>query len=178
MKRQFLVYLMMCFVLSGLTPDRAMCLPWDIDMYSQQSLKSSEIARAPVEGTVPLGYTPFTMTIEEADGTISNPIPLSRNSLWRGKRLWSAQCSSCHGVTGDSNTKIGKLMGAPSLLEDRFKPYTDGRVYATIVWGVRSMPRYGYKLSEEERWDIVNYLKFLQGADVDGVSDIQNMEDR
>jgi mono/diheme cytochrome c family protein len=177
MKRQFLFYFVMYFVLSGFASKRAFCLPWDIDMYSQQSLKSSEIARAPVEGTVPLGYVPFTMTIEEADGTLSNPVPLSNNSLWRGKRLWSAQCSSCHGVMGKSDTKIGKLMGAPSLLEDRFKTYTYGRVYATIVWGIRSMPRYGYKLSNEERWDIVNYLKFLQGtADDDGVSDIKSIE--
>lgn len=138
-------------------------LPWDIDMYSQPSLKAGEVARAPVEGTVPLGYTPFKMTIEEADGVLHNPISHSGDSIWRGHRLWSAQCSSCHGVDGSSATKVGKLMGAPNLLEDRFKPYSDGKLYGTIVWGVRSMPRYGYKLSEDERWDIVNYLRFLQG---------------
>ncbi len=138
-------------------------LPWDVDMYSQQSLKSGEVSRAPVEGTIPLGYTPFRMSIEEADGKLENPVPASGNSLWRGKRLWSAQCSSCHGLDAKSETYIGKKLGAPNLLEQRFLPYTDGRLYATIVWGVRSMPRYGYKLSEEERWDIVNYLKHLQG---------------
>jgi hypothetical protein len=31
------------------------------------------------------------------------------------------------------------------------------------------MPRYGYKLSPEERWKVVNYLRFLQGADVPGM---------
>jgi mono/diheme cytochrome c family protein len=143
----------------------ASALPWDIDMYSQQSLKANEIARAPVEGTVPLGYTPFTMTIEEADGNLQNPVPSSANSLWRGKRLWSIQCSSCHGVDARSETYTGRKMGAPNLLDERFQPYTDGRIYATIVWGIRSMPRYSYKLSEEERWDIVNYLKHLQGRE-------------
>ncbi|HMO18710.1 MAG TPA: c-type cytochrome [Oligoflexia bacterium] len=147
------------------SPSTVSALPWDVDMYSQQSLQYTEIARAPVKGTVPVGYKPFTMTIEEADGVLQNPVPLTDESLWRGKRLWAAQCSSCHGISGESATKIGGLLGAPDLLEDRFKTYSPGRVYATIVWGIRSMPRYGYKLSEGERWDIVNYLRFLQGVE-------------
>jgi len=147
-------------------PYKVEALPWDIDMYSQQSLQSTEIARSPVKGTVPLGYTPFTMTIEEAETNLENPTPFDENSVWRGKRLWNAQCSSCHGVAGDSATKIGGLVGAPNLREERFKSYSDGRVYGTIVWGIRGMPRYGYKLSEGERWDVVNYLKFLQGKEV------------
>lgn len=147
-------------------PGKAVALPWDIDMYSQQSLQSTEIARAPVKGTVPLGYSPFTMTIEDAEVKLTNPVPFENNSVWRGKRLYNAQCSSCHGVAADSATKVGGLLGAPNLLEERFKSYSDGRVYGTIVWGIRGMPRYGYKLSEGERWDIVNYLKFLQGKEV------------
>lgn len=144
-------------------PYEAYSLPWDIDMYSQQSLKSNEIAREPVKGTVPVGYKPFTMTIEEADKNLKNPVELSKNSIWRGRRLWNAQCSSCHGLGGNSNTNIGKLLGAPDLMQDRFDSYSDGKLYGTIVWGIRSMPRYGYKLSEKERWDIVNYFRYLQG---------------
>lgn len=138
-------------------------LPWDIDMYSQQSLKSNEVVRAPAKGSVPVGYKPFTMTIDEADKTLNNPVSKDEDSLRRGKRLWSAQCSACHGLDGSSNSKIGKLLGAPNLNEDRFKSYSDGKIYGTIVLGIRGMPRYGYKLSEAERWDLVNYLKNLQG---------------
>jgi mono/diheme cytochrome c family protein len=154
---------LLAFILALQFSKSALALPWDIDMYSQQSLKANEIARAPVEGTIPLGYAPFTMTIEEADKNLNNPVPSSPNTLWRGKRLWSAQCSSCHGLDAKSKTNIGKLLGAPNLTEERFQSYSDGKIYGTIVWGIRTMPRYGYKLSDEERWDIVNYFKNLQG---------------
>jgi mono/diheme cytochrome c family protein len=157
------------FLCSLLVSNVAIALPWDTDLYNQQSLKSNEVARAPVKGTVPVGYKPFNMTIEEADGKITNPVKFDKKSVWAGQRLWNSQCAACHGVAGDSNNFIGKSVGSPNLLEPRFKPYSDGRIYATIVLGVRSMPRYGYKLSEAERWDIVNYLRFLQGNDVDGL---------
>lgn len=153
-------------VMSLLVSTNAFALPWDIDLYSQQSLKSNEVARAPAKGTVPVGYKPFTMTIEEAEKNLSNPVALTEDSVLRGKRLWNTQCAACHGLDAKSHTKIGKLVGAPNLTEDRFKTYTDGRVYGTIVWGIRGMPRYGYKLSEAERWDIVNYLKVLQGKEI------------
>jgi mono/diheme cytochrome c family protein len=148
---------------------RVNALPWDTDMYSQQSLKSNEVARAPVKGTVPLGHKPFTMTMDEAEKSLKNPVAFDSNSVWRGQRLWNTQCLPCHGATAESNTKIGKLVGAPNLLESRFDSYSDGRIYGTIMLGVRGMPRYGYKLSEEERWDVVNYLKFLKGKDVEGM---------
>ena len=148
---------------------QAFALPWDKDMYTQQSLKSNEIARAPVAGTVPLGHKPFTMTMDEAEKNLKNPMPFESNSVWRGQGLWNTQCLPCHGASADSNTKIGKLLGAPNLLESRFDAYSDGRIYGTIMLGVRGMPRYGYKLSEEERWDVVNYLKFLKGKEVEGV---------
>ena len=152
------------FVFSLMTNSSTVAaLPWDIDLYRQQSLKSNEIARSPVKGTVPVGFIPFNMTIEEAEKNLTNPVPFEENSVWRGQRLWGNQCSACHGVKGDSGHFVGKAVAAPNLLEERFKAYTDGRVYATIYYGIRSMPRYGYKLSEGERWDIVNYLKFLQG---------------
>lgn len=153
-----------------LTQSFANALPWDTDLYNQQSLKSNEVVRAPVKGTVPVGYQPFTMTIEEADGKLQNPTKFDKDSVWRGQRLWNAQCAACHGVTGQADTKVSKLVAAPNLTEERFKPYTDGRIYATIVHGIRGMPRYGYKLSDPERWDVVNYLRFLQGKDVQGVN--------
>lgn len=156
-----------CLVVGYSTSANA--LPWDIDMYTMQSLKPGEVAREPVKGTVPVGFKPFTMTIDEADKNLSNPIDFSQDSVWRGQRLYNIQCSACHGIAGDSDTKIGKLLGAPNLHEERFKPYSDGKIFGTITLGLRGMPRYSYKLSEPERWDVVNYLKFLQGKEVPGI---------
>ena len=148
----------------------ASALPWDQDLFKQQSLKPGEVARPTVEGTVPRGYTPFLMTQEEADQQLKNPVPMSRNSLLRGKRLWTAQCYACHGADGKSQTVVGPQLAAPNLINDFYSARSDGHSFAYIYLGGANMPRYGYKLSHDEIWDVVNYLRFLQGKNVDGMT--------
>lgn len=144
--------------------------PWDIDMYRQESLKANEIARSPVEGTVPVGRRPFTLTLEEAEKVLENPVEFSFYSAWRGRRLWSSNCTPCHGASGAGGGAVAQTFpGIPNLLDDLYKGRTDGRIFAIIELGGTSMPRYGYKFSDQEQWDIVNYLRFLQGKDVAGL---------
>jgi len=161
-----LVYSML---LLGVFVGEVSALPWDIDMFRQESLKSSEIARSPVPGTIPLGYKPFTMNTEEADKQLKNPIAISRDSVWRGKRIWNANCVPCHSKTGDGKGPVGPLMGVPDLNTDFYRARSDGRFFAVLHHGGANMPRYGYKFSENEKWDVINYLRFLQGTKVDGV---------
>ncbi len=160
----------------GVFASSAVALPWDYDMYRQQSLEANEVARAPVEGTVPLGYKPFTMTLEEAEQKLSNPTPLSKNSVWRGQRLWNANCWTCHGKTGSGEGPVGSQLGVPDLTKDFYRQKSDGRIFGVIHYGLRAMPRYGFRFSDAEQWDIVNYLRFLQGTDVDGFKRPQKEE--
>lgn len=150
------------FVLTFATS--ASALPWDQDLFKQDSLKANEIARNPVPGTVPVGAKPFRMTADEAAEKLSNPTKADENSLARGKRLWSTNCLPCHGEKGDSlGVPAGPLMAAPSLLSDFYKAREDGRIFAVIHNGGANMPAYGHKINHEEKWDIVNYLRYLQG---------------
>lgn len=146
------------------TVSTSAALPWDQDLFKQESLKTNEVSRAPVPGTVSVGAKPFTMTPEEAATQLSNPIPADENSLERGKRLWNVNCLPCHGATGDGQgVPAGPLMGAPSLLTDFYKAREDGRIFATIHLGGANMPAYGFKINHDEKWDIINYLRHLQG---------------
>ncbi|MCC6954281.1 MAG: cytochrome c [Deltaproteobacteria bacterium] len=147
----------------------AAALPWDIDMYRQQSFQANEMARAPAKGTVPAGSTPWTMTTEQAQETLQNPVPFSAASVVRGQRTWAINCRTCHGLTGVGNGPVGPLMAVPNILTDAYQQSTDGRVYGILMNGGSNMPRYGFKLSEHERWDVINYVRFLQGRDADGV---------
>lgn len=151
----------------AMTP-QAQALPWDTDMYEQQSYEAGEMSRVPAKGSIPLGYRPYTLTIEEAASN-NNPKDFTLHSVWQGMRLYNANCYTCHGKRGDGQGPVGPQMAVPSLLEDFYKNRPDGVVYHVIQRGGVSMPRYGYKFSADESWDIVNYVRFLQGRDVEGL---------
>ena len=148
----------------------AKALPWDKDMFSQKSLKANEVARDPAPGTVPLGYTPFKpKNIVEAEKMLTNPVPFGKDSVWRGRRLWSVNCATCHGIKGDGGGPVGPQIGAPNITVDSYKQKGDGSIFGIIRLGGSKMPQYGFKLSEDEQWDLVNYVRFLQGQTVDGI---------
>lgn len=145
----------------------AYALPWDTDLNHQQSYKTSEMARSPVKGTIPLGAKPFTLSHEDAGKNLKNPSTPTRASLWRARRLWNSNCATCHGLQGDGNSVVGPQVKAPSLKLDLYKSRTDGWIYSVIHAGLNNMPRYGYKLTEQDHWDLVNYVRYIQGQHQD-----------
>ena len=150
-------------------PSIAQALPWDTDMLRQQSFQAGEMPRAPAQGSVPVGFQPYTLDPQQAATTLKNPTPVSLDSVWRGRRLFSANCQVCHGKLGDGESFVGPLVKAPSLIDETRKGKTDGHFFHVIRNGQGGMPRYGFKFSAAEQWDIVNYVRFLQGKDVPGI---------
>lgn len=161
------VLLLLCF--GVFFPKSSVALPWDTDMNVQESYKANEMARSPAKGTVPLGAVFFPKTAEEAQQKLSNPEKFNLHSVWAGKRLWKANCFTCHGEKGDGQGVVGKQMSVPSLLTDFYRGRSDPQIYFVIQNGGANMPRYGFKFSEKAKWDLVNYLRFLQGQDVNGM---------
>ncbi len=148
-------------------PLPAAAFPWNIDILRQPSYKSNELARPPALGSVPVGRPPFAMTTEEAARQVQNPElpggpPLRAESLSRGERLWLANCAVCHGKLGDSETFVGKQIATPTLLDQLYRESTAGRVYGVLHNGGANMPRFGYRLSAEQIWELVQYVRKLQ----------------
>ncbi len=153
----------LALAVAGAGSSSALAMPWDVDMYRQQSYLSGELARSPVKGTIPVGHKPWRLTNEEAAQKLTNPIPMSEDSLQVGKRLWSTNCTPCHGATGNAKAPVGPQVGAPDITAAFYAGKAEGSIYGIMMNGGSSMPRYGYKFSEEERWHIVNYVRHLQG---------------
>ncbi|MCB0346660.1 MAG: c-type cytochrome, partial [Bdellovibrionales bacterium] len=93
-----------------------------------------------------------------------NPVKPTADSLARGRRLWAANCATCHGITAESDGPVAKFLTVPNITEDFYKARPDGRIFGVIHNGQNQMPRYGFKFSADEKWDIVNYLRRLQGV--------------
>ena len=51
------------------------------------------------------------------------------------------------------------------LISDRVKGFTDGYIYGMIRVGRGNIPAYGHRISHFDRWNIVNYLRVLQGVE-------------
>lgn len=158
-------------MLAAVLPGTAHALPWDMDMYRQQSFQANEMARAPATGSVPVGHIPWSMTTEEAATNLKNPTPLSKVSIIRGKRIFETNCRTCHGSSGVGDGPVGKLgvLAVPNILDQTYHAKPDGQVYGVLMNGGANMPRYGYKFSDAERWDVINYVRFLQGRPVEGM---------
>jgi hypothetical protein len=58
---------------------------------------------------------------------------------------------------------VAKFIKPPSLTSDRARKYTDGFLYGTIRHGGPKMPSYRDSLADRDRWDVVNFLRSLQG---------------
>jgi mono/diheme cytochrome c family protein len=58
---------------------------------------------------------------------------------------------------------VPKFVPPPDLTADATKARTDGYIYAMIKQGRGIMPRYGDKILGADRWNVVNYVRKLQG---------------
>lgn len=95
---------------------------------------------------------------------LKNPIPPTTDAIAAGMQVYRNHCQSCHGQYGDGKgEKASELSVAPGDLTDASKmnTLTDGELYWQITKGRRPMPSFADKLSDEQRWQSVDYIRTL-----------------
>jgi mono/diheme cytochrome c family protein len=149
--------------------------------------------RGPIDGTIARGYAgnteqgrgvtykkngsvPYYYTDTEVDRTraiaeiIKNPYPITKVGLSQGKDLYNINCGICHGEQGDGAGYLvrddgGKYPVQPAnFMLDEFVNASNGRYYHSIIYGKNLMGGYGDKLSYEERWNVIHYIRSLQAV--------------
>jgi len=93
---------------------------------------------------------------------LKNPFPPSNEALAAGKEAYTKHCQSCHGANGDGKgERAGELSVAPGDFQDSSKmnSLTDGELYWQVTKGRRPMPGFADKLSEQQRWEVVDYIR-------------------
>jgi mono/diheme cytochrome c family protein len=96
---------------------------------------------------------------------IANPVPADSASVNRGRLNFQINCAVCHGPGGMGNGTVAKYgMPGPSIGagSNAANSLTDGYIFGMIRNGRGLMPPYN-RIEEPDRWDIVNYLRTLQG---------------
>ena len=122
-------------------------------------------------GTVP--GTPYaarhvTQSELETNGATPRdlPVPVTRELLERGQLGYTITCSVCHGRLGSGDGMIVQrgLSRPPSLHAARLVDAPDSHVYDVITQGYGAMYSYNDRLTPEQRWAVVAYVRALQAA--------------
>lgn len=91
------------------------------------------------------------------------PIELSETIMRTGQEKYAIFCLPCHGYAGDGKgvtSQYGVL--AANLNLEMYRTMAEGEIYNTVAWGKGTMYGYAEKLSPEERWAVVLYVRALQ----------------
>ncbi len=117
-------------------------------------------------GAVPLRY----LAVDAYPTTYLRPaVPYSGLSIAKGAGLYQQHCAVCHGAAGYGDGPGGR--GLPkkpaNLTAKHTADHTAGDLFWWLTHGIRGspMPGFGDRLSPEERWDLINFLRALAAAE-------------
>ena len=98
-----------------------------------------------------------------AEAQKKNPVAASESSLAAGHKIYSKTCAMCHGKTGDADgPAVIELNIHPAKLSDpKVSTESDGSLFWKVTTGKKPMPAYGKRMSETDRWNVVNYIRTL-----------------
>ena len=120
----------------------------------------------PITGSVmpamAVSYTPGIAQLDSMS-SLQNPVAADERSLENGRRYYQINCAVCHGANGQGGgpaTWYG--LPVPSLTTPVAIGHSDGYLWGIIRNGRGLMPTYN-RIEEMDRWDVVNYLRGLQG---------------
>ncbi len=98
---------------------------------------------------------------------MKNPVTSDAASIASGQQLYTKQCRMCHGTTGKAETAAAKAMGASDLTDATWsRGSSDGELFVVIQEGAGpdyKMKGFKGRLSDQDTWHVVNYLRSLAG---------------
>ena len=91
------------------------------------------------------------------------PVPFDAISIANGMTIFAENCVSCHGPQAKGNGILAKTLPRQPidlLTEPHTAMHTAGDFFHWLTYGRFDgiMPAFGEKFSEEERWDLLNFL--------------------
>lgn len=93
--------------------------------------------------------------------SMKNPIAQSETSTKAGMAVFTKNCASCHGKTGlGDGVKARALKNFPGdFSKADFQGLADGEIFYKTKTGRDEMPKYEGKLTDDDIWNTVNYLR-------------------
>jgi copper transport protein len=99
---------------------------------------------------------------------VTNPIAGDADSIARGASTFQAMCIACHGTSGKGDGPLANTFSPPAadFTTAHAKAHLDAEFFNWIKDGKpgTSMPAFGNQLSDDQVWDVINYLRSLQNV--------------
>lgn len=94
-----------------------------------------------------------------------NPIPNTPKSVEAGRAVFMPNCTPCHGEHGRGDGPASAALNPKpaNLNEPKVWEQTDGAIFWKISNGRNAMPKWEGALSEEQRWNTINFLRATFG---------------
>lgn len=95
---------------------------------------------------------------------VYNPLANNTRVLPEAKKLYASMCISCHGADGrgDGEKAVSLNPKPANYTTKTVKKETDGSLFWKVSTGHGEMKPFGEKLTEEQRWSLVSYIRTFQ----------------
>ena len=96
---------------------------------------------------------------------VENPVENTPEAVAAGEASYGKHCKMCHGDIGKGDGAATQFIkpAPPDMTTAEVRDAnTDGDIFYKITTGKRPMPAMQRKLSEEERWQVVLFVRKLQ----------------
>lgn len=109
---------------------------------------------------------PHNFNISPEQKERKNPLRFTDVSVEEGKKIYASQCAMCHGAKGEGNGDLAsqiKITPPDFTKAGVLDKRTDGEVFAILNQGSPTMPGQGERMTDTQKWEVVNFLRFLEG---------------
>jgi mono/diheme cytochrome c family protein len=144
----------------------------------KQPSKQEHPAAAATSASAP--QAPHTYNISREDKERKNPVRFTDLSVERGTKLFQSQCAMCHGKNADGKGDLVEELDIhppdftkPDVLSKR----TEGELFAIMSEGSGTMPGQNKRITERQRWQIVNCLRAVEGKTPAKATDKERTEE-
>ena len=93
--------------------------------------------------------------------TLKNPVAATPESISLAKTMYAQQCAVCHGKSGKGDGPSAQYLGKPlpDFTGVNFSEQLDGEIFWKVTNGNSPMPAFEKILSEEQRWQLINFIR-------------------
>jgi len=138
--------------------------------------------RPVVEGTVARGHLRLDEQLYtgKVNGQLATtfPFPITQADLERGRERFTIYCAPCHDVSGTGRGMIVQrgFPAPPSYHIQRLRDAPVGHLFDVITNGLGNMYPYASRVTPEDRWRIVAYIRALQLSQFAKIEDVPGAE--